>query len=421
MREGSSTLARKVVMALALAPVLTGLFVLALVIVFSLPNGPISGHLLERSDILDDRRTNNGRVIDADTECIGLSVGLYNSTEGERSHFSRAINAESLYGCEPLIRWLETGETIAHRDYFRYWHGYTIITRPVLSFLPYNDLRGHLFNISVILMGFLLWRLGKDFGARFALAFALPFFVLNLIGYWVVATKAVTWFLIAGGALYFSSPKKVRGEAPVLAFFVLGALTAFFDFLTAPMLVFVFPLFFYWIYANQAKVDAVVETPWKSLITLFLFWSGGYVILWSSKFVLAAWVLEVDVWSDVTGAVFNRLRGQSEYVDSFIPGVALYENFTSLKSFWGPVAFILFLALPVATKARRARWRALWRNAPVFFMLAVAPLVWMEALSNHTQIHAAFTHLNFAPAFVIASLVLFAQTPMLCSKAEPIE
>ena len=67
---------RKAGAAFLLAPVLAVLFASLVTGVFALPNAPIAEHLLEREDLLDDRRTNNGRVIDADTECIGLSVGL---------------------------------------------------------------------------------------------------------------------------------------------------------------------------------------------------------------------------------------------------------------------------------------------------------------------------------------------------------
>ena len=91
---------RKAGLAALLAPILALLFAGFVTMVFALPNAPISEHLLEREDLLDDRRTNNGRVIDADTECIGLSVGLYQTGDTGASAFERAMHAESLYGCD---------------------------------------------------------------------------------------------------------------------------------------------------------------------------------------------------------------------------------------------------------------------------------------------------------------------------------
>ena len=60
----------------------------------------------------------------------------------------------------------------------------------------------------------------------------------------------------------------------------------------------------------------------------------------------------------------------------------------------------------VATKARRARWAGLVRSRSVCLGIAATPLLWMEVFTNHTQIHAAFTQINYAPAFMLAALVL---------------
>ena len=401
-------LLRKAGAAILLAPIFAVLFAGLVTAVFALPNAPITEHLLEREDLLDDRRTNNGRVIDADTECIGLSVGLYQSEDSADSAFKRAIHAESLYGCDQFINWLKTGETNAHRDYFRYWHGYTIITRPALSVLPYNDLRGHLFNISALLFGVLVWRLRKDFGAAAALAIAAPFIVLNAIGLWVVATKAVTWFLLIGGALVVS--RRETSLPPLILFFVLGALTAFFDFFTTPALIFALPAFIHFLYLRR---DGNFADPWRRLAALGVFWGAGYVGLWASKFVMASMALDLPVWRDGVEAALFRLRGASEHVDSFLPGAAIYENVTALKTFWGLVALVVFLILPLATRARRAQWVNLWREARVFIVIALIPVLWLEILSNHSQIHAAFTQLNLSLVLMLSALVLARRSEVL--------
>ncbi len=407
----SGRLLRKALIAALSAPALFASFVLVLTLVFALPNGPITDNLLERPGLIDDRRADNGRVIDADTECIGLSVGLYRAPGPPASAFERAIGAQSLYGCEQFLKWLDAGEPTAHRDYFRYWHGHAVVTRPALSLAPYNDLRGHLFTLSAGLLAALAWRLGRDFGAALAIAFALPFAVLNAMGFWVVATKAVTWFLAAGGALVAS--RRPASEAPALFFFFLGALTAFFDFLTTPALVFALPALVHFLYAQRAGEAA---RPFARLVALGGFWAAGYVGLWAAKFVIAAAALEAEVWRDVAGAAATRLRGKSEYIETFLPGAAVYENIAALKAFWGPVAIILFIILPAATPARRARWVRIWREGRVFLAVAAIPVAWLEILSNHSQIHAAFTHLNFAPAAIVALIVLAGREDVLVAK-----
>ena len=61
----------KALIAASLVPVLTAIFMGAVTAVFSLPNEPIAENLLKRPDLIAEKRADNGRVIDADSECIG--------------------------------------------------------------------------------------------------------------------------------------------------------------------------------------------------------------------------------------------------------------------------------------------------------------------------------------------------------------
>ncbi|MEL7486964.1 MAG: hypothetical protein AAGJ87_07100 [Pseudomonadota bacterium] len=92
-------------------------------------------------------------------------------------------------------------------------------------------------------------------------------------------------------------------------------------------------------------------------------------------------------------------------MDTFLPGAALYANLAALKSLWGPIAVVVFVVAPAVSRTARARWAALSRGEPVLIAIAAIPLVWLELLSNHSQIHAAFTHLNFAVAGFLSLLV----------------
>jgi hypothetical protein len=392
---------RKALAALAATPVLAGLFLLGVVAAFSVPNEDIVRHIADRPEVVQARRADNGRVIDADTECIGLSIGLYESAAAPDGLLEKAVTAESLYGCQPFFHWIATGEAETHRDYFRYWHGATLLFRPALAVMPYNDLRGLLFTVSAALLVLLAWRIGGDFGPAAALAVAAPFVVINALGLWVVATKAVTWFLAMGGALYMS--RRRSAEAPFFAFFLIGALTAYFDFFTAPAFVFSMAALVWAIYDRR---NTGAFPSWKTFVGAGLFWSAGWAGFILIKIAIAASLSGAGAWNDFTAAAAFRLRGESEYVDSFIPGAAIFENLKALKSVWAPVAVIAYLILPFATAARRARWRELAMSRSVIFAIIGAPLAWLEVMSNHSQIHAAFTQINFAPAFILAGLVI---------------
>ncbi len=391
---------QKALIALLATPLIAGVFLAAIIGAFAIPNEKIVAHLMERPEVLTARRADNGRVIDADTECIGLSIGLDIGADASAPLLERAVNAQSLFGCEPLIRWAAGSRGEAVRDYFRYWHGYLAIARPALAVAPYNDLRGLLFTLSVGLFIWLLWRIGGDFGAAAALAVAAPFVVLNAMGLFVVVTKATTWFLAIGAAVALS--RRTSAALPLLFFFGLGALVAYFDFFTAPAFVFCFAGMIWALYEERAGRSPT----WPTLLILGAFSAAGWMGLILAKIVIAAAVLDGDVWRVFFEAALYRVNGETTDVDNFTPGMALAKNFAAMKSIWAPIALVAFVILPFATKARRDRWARLIKARSVLLGLAAAPLVFMEIFSNHTQIHAAFTQINFAPAFVLASLVV---------------
>lgn len=404
-----SALARKGLIALALAPLLTAILLGGILAAFAVPSEPVLRNLKDRPEVIFARRADNGRVIDADTECIGLSIGLDLSGVQEPL-LHRAVNAQSLYGCQPLEDFFNGSTDEKLLDYFRYWHGHALISRPVLALMPYNDLRGYLFTISLGLLLWLLWRIGADFTPATALAFAAPFVVINAMGLMVVATKATTWLLAIGAALYLS--RRRSGEAPVLAFFMIGAMTAYFDFFTGPAFIFCFSALVWALYDLRSGR----QPTWREFILLGVFGGVGWAGFILIKIAIAALVLDSGVWRDFIDAALFRLRGETKDVDSFIPGAALYENIAAMKTFWAPVAIIAFFILPFATKARRARWRRLIDERSVLLGVGLAPLLWMEVFTNHTQIHAAFTQINYAPAFILSALVL-AASPALAPRS----
>ncbi|MEM9421197.1 MAG: hypothetical protein AAF986_01610, partial [Pseudomonadota bacterium] len=250
-------------------------------------------------------------------------------------------------------------------------------------------------------------------GAKFALAVALPVLFLNLLGFWAVITKAATWWVIAGGAVFFAKPGRAAGLNPLLSFFFIGAFTAYFDFLTTPLLTFVIPAMTYFFVVYREKEGLGYQTPFKVAGFSFAFWAAGYFGLWIAKFALATAVLGPDAISDILFNAGNRLRGQSEHIDNMLPGTAIIENFEALKSLWMPLTVLVFFILPFIRKRRRDQASKLLRQAPIFAVLAGLPLLWLEVFSNHSQIHAAFTHVNFAPLLILLGLILFEQTPLL--------
>ena len=394
------SLGQKALLAIVIAPFLALLGLVLLSAAMTTDDAAIYAHLKDDFDYLSRDRADNGRSVDSLTECTGMSLGLPDEPSADENPFLQAVRAPTVRGCPSLEAFLDEAQ-IETYDYFRYWHGYAAISRPILSVLPYTDLRQHSLTAAVILLTIFLWRIGKDFGAPSALAIGAAFMILNAFAYWIVITKAVTWFLMIGGALWASRRKSA--EWPCLGFFALGALTAYFDFLTAPMAVFSLAALVDYAYADRTDDDGRL----RRAAALFAFFMFGYAGLWALKLVIAAMFLGDGVWADASAAAAIRLRGGDPNIDSFVPGAAIAANFLRLKLFWGAAAFMIYAVAPLATARGRSLLLFCWRRAKGLVFIAAAPFVWLEILSNHSQIHAHFTQMNFAAAFIVLGLIAF--------------
>lgn len=387
---------------LLLVPILTGLFWILMTAVMALPDGPIKEHILEDAALLDAEyeAAFNGRKIDLFTECIGVTAGMPPLLRNE----PRAVTVPVWLGCGPMQRGLagqEAPENIPAQVYHRYWHGYAVPGRVLLSVLPYADLRGVVFLATAGLMIWLAVRLSRLAGAGFTAAFFLPFLFVNFAGPLMLLTKAVAWWVLLGVSVWLTGKKRDHTRLPLVAFFICGALTAYTDLLTTPALNAAIPAIVWWV----AWRDNTAQ-PLRALFWLMSFFALGYVGLWAAKFILAAATLGPSIWADIGAASSLRLRGGDA---SPWPLVATLKNIEALKGLWAPLTIITFGVLPFATKERRARAIVLWREGQVFLLIALTPILFMEILSAHAQVHGFFTHVNFLPLLIVSSLILFGE------------
>ncbi|MEL6362361.1 MAG: hypothetical protein AAFR21_14890 [Pseudomonadota bacterium] len=405
-------LAARFAICCALLPLIAGACLLALVGAVSLPNQAIADHILTDHELFQFGRPPafNGRKIDVGTECLGVSFALGSKPQGQSS-LERAIRAPVYSSCDELLLGVEKGADLSAHDYSRYWHGYAAISRPLLTIIPYRDLRMITFNAMLLLIGAFAWRLGQDFGGKFAFAFLFPFAFINYAGFFILWTKAVSWFLAFGSALWLASSASKKFDntrgLPVLFFFGLGCGTAFFDWLTVPLFIFALPALTYFLYRLSENL-LPARTQLIDLVKLGIFFGLGYGGLWAIKFSLAAIVVGPEAWTEILQMIRFRIYGEFESVKQ-IPGAATAENFEALKAFWGGLTLIVFFGLALSKEDRRARLMSLFRRRPVLAVIAISPFLWWEVLSNHSQIHAIFTHTLLVLTLIPFSLVLFGE------------
>lgn len=348
-----------------------------------------------------------GGMIDRFTECYGFGIGLADEAGG--SALREALTDPAIGSCGPLTAWLETQPPRPEPAflYHRYWHGYTIVTRPLLATtgsVGVSAARG--LGLLALLAGAAAFGWAVSRATRpavGALAIAPLLLTTNVvIGSLNTLHGLATGWALASAAAVLELGRRRDDRALLAAAVVSGAGFAFIDLLTVPPLA--------WMAVGWAGLlavrptDATAGAALRPAARAGTTWFLGYAGMWAAKWLLTATVLGLgNVLEDVTETAGLRVGGEFEGGADRVGG-AIARNL----AWWvGPVPRLVALAL-VLVCAAVVVWR--WRRTDVHrWLLLASPVailpVWYELLRNHSQLHAWFTYrsLGLASGILLAS------------------
>lgn len=451
--RGQRGFARWIVALLVVYLAIQGLFVLATVTAAAVPNDAIVASLQRDADLrlwdttdypLDGvghptERFPFAGITDSFTECISLTIGVPADPDGASGIVRDSIAGRHLGTCSmalPAIAALAAGDEPEQVfTYNRYWNGFTILTRPLLA----------LEGVATVRLAVGLIFVGGIVTAAIALTRRVsPWAAAGLLVPLLASTNLVTQPLhgfshaLSFGIMMFAVAWGVRLGRETLPAIIIGASVAgavfnFVDFLLNPPV------------AWALFVFAVVSARWQSrrhdrmpLRELWgatgagaLGWIAGYGLTWVTRWAIAVATFGESAWQEILGVISTRLQGQ--YQDLVTPGLG--QSTVRNALFWlGTIPtsrFVLLLAvltilvcLAVILLSRRPGLLlvALAIGSPILLVV-----LWLELLSNHSQIHVFFVYRAIPAAIGIAvatALVVLAKArPLRASAvtvAEPI-
>ncbi len=279
------------------------------------------------------------------------------------------------------------GQEMQIRHYARYWHGNTFLTRYLLVFYDYMDIRLLLYIVSTLLMvwcGASLWRrqgwqtaLAVMFGLAVCYAFVMQF-----------SMQFAPVLIIALAGMIAVS----RGCNAMMTAFVVGSLTCFFDLLTAPMLTLGALL----VVQAAMSTEEKVWRGWWNTCRAALLWALGYGGTWVTKWVIATVFTAENVIVDGIENTFGRASG----LEDFTRWDALMNNIELLpwRHMIEPLLAVLVVLALVCFNAKG------WRKALQILPIAVLPWVWYLFAANHSYWHNWFTFR--AQAVTVAAMLL---------------
>lgn len=270
------------------------------------------------------------------------------------------------------------------KGYSRYWHGYQVILKPLLSIFTYEQVR-FIYNIIVMVLFVaccsMLWaKVSKT--SAIALAVSMCFAHIEIFGMSIQFSNA--FILVFISILYLLSRKDIDcflSKNLVIFFFVLGSVINFIDLLTAPIVTLGVPLAIIILIRQRSVIDNFVIIAKSSIA-----WGAGYGLTWISKWCISSVILNRNVISDAIHQIFFRTMGDETHPIN--RPEMLSSNFDSMFIF-SAMAYILPVVYFIAIIFHK---RVNISSILSLALLSLAPYAWYVILTSHSQIHFWFTY-----------------------------
>ena len=205
-------------------------------------------------------------------------------------------------------------EAFSNNGYPRYWNGYLLTLRPVMTQFTYQQIR--YLNMFVLLICFCLCF--SDIQKKINTASAIGFSISIIACFLVFISESLQYFsvfsiLFISLLILFHVPyfRNIRNTA--LLFFVIGMVTNFFDLLTAPLLTLGIPLIVIIAQNYSAKDNASLPEQFRYIFKHSISWGVGYALCWISKWAIGSLILKTNIFEDAFRTAQFRMYGNESY------------------------------------------------------------------------------------------------------------
>lgn len=335
------------------------------------------------------------------TDSLMLEFAVYDSPHSVIEQVMNMYRSESCpdeegwWPGQSLIDYLGNVEQQREIEYSRYWHGYLVFLKPLLMYTSVNTLR--LFNsaLQLILLAFLLILYTKKGQTKLAISFAVSMPFMFFFSSFASFSLSICMYILLIGLtvqIFFDERLSKNGNY-ITYFIILGAVTAYFDFLTYPLVTLAYPICVC-LCLHEGKFSKQI----KDMAVYAGTWALGYVYMWASKWVFAFVLTGNDTVENALLTVKTR-TGSADGGNRILGYVQVLKNNLShyINRAFLPIVLICFLAIAVmAFKYGIGKYIKNLKNAFGLFVIALSPFAWWFVTSNHSVQHGVFTCRIFA-------------------------
>lgn len=409
---------RRLLIVLLCAPLLGFIGVMA---AYAVPHARIADHLIDAEHAGTLTETSHpgptplGTEAANYTECTTFSLGL--ADVPDEDFVAHAMLGTAYTGCERLGAALDeyaaNGELPSGYSYLRYWHGYSVLTRPGLGLFGVVGTRWLAFAFMAVAAGGMCAAVWRSFGIAPALLLLAPTLLTTdvVIGSLSVSTAIGTgsaW--VAGWLSFFLLKDRPAWRRAALAAALAGALTAYLDLMTTMPGSYALTVAGATLGAMAAGVRTAERGLWRVSAAAAGGWAIGLAGMWASKWVIASLFVGLSTVLDaVTDQIGFRLSsGTNGVSDSRVRGLTI-----NVERWWDQplTPWVVFGTLAVVAVGL-IRWRRsrgeIGSMVVCCAIVAVPVMSWYLALNNHSQIHPQLVYRSLPIAFGAVAAMMYA-------------
>lgn len=298
------------------------------------------------------------------------------------------------------------GETALEKaqvpNYARYWQGYLVFLKPLFVSLNYTQIRYFHMFIFMICLVLIVILLEKRVSSAAAISFAIALCLCyGFVIPYCLEYVYVFFVMFIAMIILLAIPNLNNKTVSWLFFFfwIVGAVTAYVDFLTAPLITLCVPL---------AIVIIRRETKLLEFCGIAVGWMG-YFVHWAMKWFMASIILHTNVLSDAVNSASERL-GAQRGEDSISRLEAIRQNIETIMPYGMTypkykLMLLLFVFIIIFGFCHK-EWSEL-KKLFLLIMLAASPYCWYFVMANHSYIHHFFTYRE--QFITVFCLLLFAE------------
>ena len=316
---------------------------------------------------------------------------LFNSDASILDNYTDLLMLETCHVSHVYTNPLQSA--LDNNGYPRYWNGYLLTLRPILSQFSYQQIR--YINMFILITAFCFCFSGIH--RELSWVTALGFAVSVIMCFLVFISESLQYFsvfmiLFAEMLLILYIPSLQTLERSVVLFFASGMVTNFFDLLTAPLLTLGIPLALIICLTEKNDPEADLSGSLRRIISHSIAWGAGYALCWAAKWTLGTLILQENLFSDAMTTAKFRVEGNEAYpLDRALMFRKNIETYFFAKGH-KPFALISLVSLILIICLIRSHRRDWIQRIIPLLLIAFFPYIWYFVFANHSQLHYLYTY-----------------------------